>query len=226
MLISGIGNHGSALVSQIYGHKDAGTYPKEYLLHCSSIDTVSAVLGEKEQSHHIEYFQGVEKFYERGLPGELPAEIEASILQMPELVDTRRQIEKLKESSDDKEFLAAEKLNYRKALIRLRLAELKQYQNRWVRERRDQRILNRGKEEPVISDNDVSMRAQSLLMPETARISTLMSSDRELSFNEMLLFVDDLKAHCERDFGVAYLPRESPIQGRCPARGCLEEIKR
>lgn len=78
---------------------------------------------------------------------------------MLELVDTRRQIEQLKESSDDKEYLAAEKLNYRKALIRLRLTELKQYQNRWVQERRDRRILNKGKEELVISDNDVSTRA-------------------------------------------------------------------
>ena len=41
----------------------------------------------------------------------------------------------------------------------------------------------------------------------------------------MLLFVDDLKAYCERDFGVAYLLWESPIQGRYPARGCLKEIK-
>jgi hypothetical protein len=78
----------------------------------------------------------------------------------------------------------------------------------------------------VISDNDVSTRAQSLIMPEIAKISALMSSDRELSFNEMLLFVDDLRSHCERDFEVAYLPRESPIQGRCPARSCNEEIKR
>ncbi|KAJ5320665.1 hypothetical protein N7508_000948 [Penicillium antarcticum] len=158
------GKHGSALVSQIYGHKDAGTYPKAYLLHCSSIDTVSAVLGEEDQSHHIEYFQGVERFYKHGLPGELPAEIEASILQNPELIE------------DD----------------------------RWVRERRDQRILSRGKEEPVISDNDVYTRAQSFIMPEIARISALMSSDKELSFNEMLLFVDDLKSHCGRDFEVAY----------------------
>ncbi|KAJ5471326.1 hypothetical protein N7530_008683 [Penicillium desertorum] len=219
------GKHGSALVSQIYGHKDAGTYPKEYLLHCSSIDTVSAVLGEEEQSSHIEYFQGFERFYERGLPGELPAGIEASILQMPEVVDIRRRIKQLEASNSDKRVTAAEKLNYRKTLIRLRLASLKEYQNRWVREKRDQRILNRGKAELVISENDVSTRAQSLLMPELAHISTLMSSDRELSFDEMLLFVDDLKTHCERDFDVAYLPRESPIQDRCPARDCLKEIK-
>jgi hypothetical protein len=57
ILINSTGKHGSAPVSQIYGHKDARTYPKNYLLHCSSIDTVSAVLGEEEQSNHIEYFQ-------------------------------------------------------------------------------------------------------------------------------------------------------------------------
>jgi hypothetical protein len=52
-----------------------------------------------------------------------------------------------------------------------------------------------------------------------------MSSDRELSFDETLLFVEDLKTHCERDFDVAYLPQERPIQGRCPARDCLKDIK-
>ncbi|KAJ5817214.1 hypothetical protein N7447_009447 [Penicillium robsamsonii] len=70
---------------------------------------------------------------------------------------------------------------------------LKEYQNRWVRERRDQRILNWGKEEAVIRDNAVSTRARSLIMPEIAKISTLMSSDKELLFDEMLAFVDDLK---------------------------------
>jgi hypothetical protein len=63
-------------------------------------------------------------------------------------------------------------------------------------------------------------------MPELAHISTLLSSDGELLFDEMLPFVDDLKTYCERDFDVAYLPRESPVQDRCPARGCLQEIKR
>ncbi|KAJ5711789.1 hypothetical protein N7488_005945 [Penicillium malachiteum] len=219
------GKYGSTPVSQIYGHKDAGTYPKDYLLHCSSIDTVSAVLGEEEQSNHIEYFQGFERFYERGLPGELTAEIEASILQTPELVDTKHRIEQLESSNGDRESIATEKLNYRKALLRLRLAGLKEYQNRWIRERRDQRILNRGKEEPAFTENHVCTRAQSLLMPEIARISPLMSSDRELYSDEMLLFVEDLKTHCERDFDVAYLPHESPIQGHCPDEACLQEMK-
>jgi hypothetical protein len=63
-------------------------------------------------------------------------------------------------------------------------------------------------------------------MPDFARISTLMNFDGELSFDEMLLFVEDLKNHCECDFDVIYLPQESPVKGRCPARNCNEEITR
>lgn len=226
LLIARIGKHGSALVSQIYGHKDAGTYPKHYLLHCSSIDTVSAVLGEEDQAGHIEYFQGFESFYEQGFPGELPAEIEAQILQAPELTEIRCRMEQFKVSNVNPESLAAEKLNYRKTLIRLRLAGLRAYQNRWLRERRDQIILSKGKEEPLTRENDVCTKAQAVVMPELSRITSLMTSDGELSFNEMILFVDDLKTHCERDFDVVYLPNESPIQGRCPAKGCYQEIAR
>ncbi|KAJ5851820.1 uncharacterized protein N7529_011205 [Penicillium soppii] len=48
----------------------------------------------------------------------------------------------------------------------------------------------------------------------------------ELSFYELLLFVEDLKSHCERNFDMVYLPQESPIKGRCPAIGCNKEIIR
>lgn len=190
------------------------------MLHCSSIDTVSAVLGEEEQSDHIDYFQGFERFYEHGYPGELPAEIEADILQIPELIEIRSRVEQLEGMNIDRESIATEKLKYRKALLRLRIAGLKEYQSHWVRERRDQRILNRGKEEPIISDNNVSTLAQSLIMPEIAKLSSLMSSDRELSFDEMLAFVDDLKTLCERDYDVFYLPQQNPVEDECPAEDC------
>jgi hypothetical protein len=117
-------------------------------------------------------------------------------------------------------------LNYKKTVIRHRLFELKEYQACWVRERRDQRILNRGKEERLILKNDVCTRAQALIMPEISRIATLMSCTRDLSFDEMLLFVQDLQSQCARDFDVVYLPGESPVEGLCPARGCQKEIAR
>ncbi|KAJ9481456.1 hypothetical protein VN97_g12019 [Penicillium thymicola] len=183
------GKHGSALVSQIYGHKGPGTYPKDYLQHCSPIDAVSAILDEKDQSDHIEYFQGFEKFYEPGLPGELPANIEECILENSEILEIRSRIELLETQNADKKSITAEKANYRKTLLQHRILELKEYRDRWVREKRDQRILNRGKGEPMNSGNDINTRSQALVMPEVARIATVMSCTKELSFDEMLLFV-------------------------------------
>lgn len=161
-----------------------------------------------------------------GLPGELPADIEESILENPELLEIRTRIELLETQNADKKSITAEKANYRKTLLRHRILELKEYRARWVREKRDQRILSRGKGEPMNSENDISIRSQALVIPEISRIATVMSYTKELSFDEMLLFVQDLKSQCARDFDVVYLPGESPIQGRCPAGGYHEDVKR
>jgi hypothetical protein len=63
-------------------------------------------------------------------------------------------------------------------------------------------------------------------MPEVARIAMTMSRIKELSFDEKLLFVQDLQAQCARDFDVVYLPNETPIQEVCPAKGCQLSIAR
>jgi hypothetical protein len=55
-LTGAIGKHSSVLVSQIYDHKGAGTYPKDHLLHYLSINIVLAILDEENQSKHIKYF--------------------------------------------------------------------------------------------------------------------------------------------------------------------------
>ena len=206
-------------------HRGPGTFPEHYQAHCSSIDTVSAVLDEENQPDHIEYFQGYVQFYERGLPGELTAETKESILDKPDMVEIRDRIKFFEQSRDEKS-LKNGKLEYRKALVRHRLFELKQYQNRWVQEKRDQKILNRGKEEPMPLENDIRTRAQMLIMPEAARIATAMSCAKVLSFDEKLLLVQDLQTQCSRDFDVVYLPNESPIQGLCPAKGCQINISR
>jgi hypothetical protein len=224
------GKYGSALVSQIYGHKGPETYAKDYVLHCSSINTVAAVLDEdpdaEEGSDHIEYFQGFDRYYEPGLPSTLPAKIEQSLLKKPELKEIKDRIKHLQSHNDDKGLIALERMNYKKSLLRSRLSELKEYQKRWVRERRDQRILSRGKEGFLVHGKDITARTQALLMPETARIATAMSCTKEQSFEEILLFVEDLKTQCARDFDVVYLPGESPVQGFCPARQCQTVITR
>ncbi|CAL5871597.1 uncharacterized protein PFLUO_LOCUS5850 [Penicillium psychrofluorescens] len=206
-------------------HRGLETFPEHYQAHCSSIDTVSAVLDEEDQSDHIEYFQSYVQFYERGLPGELPADIKESILKNQDMVEMRARM-KLFEQSHDEESLKIEKMEYRKTLARKRLLELKQYQNRWVREKRDQKILNRGKEELEHWEKDTHTRAQKFIAPEVARIASAMSCNKELSFDEKLLFVQDLQTQCGRDFDVVYLPNESPIQGICPVKGCQTDVTR
>ena len=217
--------NGSAPVSQILAHRGLNTFPEHYQAHCSSIDTVGAVLDEEDQSDHIEYFQGYVQYYERGLPGELPAEIKESILEKPDMVAMRAQIESFAQNHDE-DRLKDKKLEYRKALVRHRLSELRQYQTRWAQEKRDRKVINRGKEEPTHSENDIRARTQMLIMPEIARIATAMSSNKELSFDEKLLFVEDLQTQCLRDFDVVYLPNESPVQGLCPVKGCQINIER
>lgn len=57
-----------------------------------------------------------------------------------------------------------------------------------MRERRDRKILNKRKNKPLFVDVNVCTRALAIILPEIARISTLMSSDRELSFDKILSF--------------------------------------
>jgi hypothetical protein len=61
---------------------------------------------------------------------------------------------------------------------------LKKYQNRWVREKRDPKILDRGKEELEPWGNDNRKRAQKLVAPEVTRIASAMSCNKELSLDE------------------------------------------
>ncbi|KAJ5288305.1 hypothetical protein N7508_011080 [Penicillium antarcticum] len=211
-------------LSQILAHRDPNTFPEHYQAHCSSIDTVSAILNEEPQSQHIEYFQGYGQFCEPGLPLELPAHIKESILMQPEMVEIQNRIENF-ESCNDEVSLRAEKLNLRESMVRKRRFELKQYQSQWVQWRRDQKILSRGKDKPVLLENDIFTRAQSLIMPEVGRIATAMALTTELSFKEKLLFVQDLQTQCSRDFDVVYLPNEEPIEGLCPSKHCQVNIE-
>jgi hypothetical protein len=186
---------------------------------------VSAILNEEPQSQHIEYFQGYGQFCEPGLPLELPAHIKESILMQPEMVEIQNRIENF-ESCNDEVSLRAEKLNLRESMVRKRRSELKQYQSQWVQWRRDHKILSRGKGKPVLLENDIFTRAQSLIMPEVGRIATAMALTTELSFEEKLLFVQDLQTQCSRDFDVVYLPNEEPIEGLCPSKHCQVNIER
>lgn len=225
LLTHSTGRYGSAPVSQILAQRDPKTFPEHYQAHCSSIDTVSAVLDEEVQTKHIEYFQGYGQFCEPGLPLELPAHMKESILMLPKMVEMRADIQ-ISEERNDQEKLQAKKRKYREALVWQRRADLKKYQDSWIQAKRDQNILNRGKGKTVHVVKDICTRAQYLIMPELARIAMAMACTTELTFEEKLSFVGDLHTLCSRKEDVIYLPNEHPIEGLCPAQGCQLEIER
>ena len=211
--------------SQILAQRDPKTVPGHYQAHCSSIDTVSAVLDEEVQTKHIEYFQGYGQICEPGLPLELPAHMKESILMLPKMAEMREDIQ-ISEGNNDEEKLQAKKRKYREALVRQRRADLKKYRESWIHVERDQNILNRGKGKPLHVVKDICTRAQYLIMPELARIATAMACTAELTFEEKLFFPGDLRTLCSRKEDVIYLPNEQPIEGFCPAQGCQLEIEK
>jgi hypothetical protein len=181
-------------------------------------------LDEEEETYHIEYFQGYGQFREVGLPQELPAELEEAILQREELTSLRAHIARCGkgESTEDVNFYKNE---YRKTLTSIRQSELHRYQTQWVRERRDQRILSRGKNPHESLQSDACTRALTLIMPEVRYIAETLCSAEPLTHDQKLLFGSQLLTQCRRDYDVVYLPGESPIDGHCPVDTCQHNIQ-
>jgi hypothetical protein len=224
LLTLNIERYGSAPVSQILAQRDPNTFPEHYQAHCSSIDTVSAILDEKAETKHIAYFQGYGQFCEPGMPVELPAHMKENILMLPEITEIQTSIEEFEKVGDDEGLMIA-RLQYREALVRQRRIGLKNYQDSWVQAKRDQDILNRRKGEPSKASKDICTRTQYLIMPELARIAHAMSGTTELTFQEKLHYVEDIQTLCSRNEDVTYLPNEKPIDGHCPAKGCQLDIE-
>ncbi|KAJ5456181.1 hypothetical protein N7530_011455 [Penicillium desertorum] len=217
------GRYGSALVSQLYGHKDGKTYETSYLSYCSSMDTVACALDEEKDDRHIEYFQGYKQFCEPGLPGQLPAGIEESILESDELAEIRSR-SGLADATGNKDLEKYERLQYRKTHTRLRLSALTNYRTQWVRDRRDWRVLSGGQKSPDEPERNACTRALALIMPEIGRLAAIMSSTDPMSFDEKLLFMKDLQKQCSRNYDVIYLPNEAPVNGKCPVASCQEDV--
>ena len=108
----------------------------------------------------------------------------------------------------------------------MKLAALRQYQQHWVRERRDWKILTRGKE--IAQDKSKTDFVQNirLLIPERGRLAEQMGVDRPLEPDEMWQALKDLHALCVQDFTVLYLSRSRPVDGACPVKCCQVQLER
>ena len=81
--------------SQHITQGDPRVFGQSYVANCSSVNGQAAFLGEVAEHDHIEYFQGLRKFREKGLPCGLPAAIEASLSQDPKILELESKVEQL-----------------------------------------------------------------------------------------------------------------------------------
>ncbi|KAK5214675.1 hypothetical protein LTR47_012112, partial [Exophiala xenobiotica] len=88
----------------------------------------------------------MEKFHEEGLPDKLPSHIADDIYRDPELRDLEKEMQTLAQTGGGSKARSQHKQRYANRLKKLKNKALRQYQEQWTRERRDWKILTRGKE--------------------------------------------------------------------------------
>ncbi|KIW99701.1 uncharacterized protein Z518_11114 [Rhinocladiella mackenziei CBS 650.93] len=206
--------------SQHLTQADLGVFGQSYVANCSSVDGQAAFLGEPSDHRHIEYFQSVERFLEPGLPNELPARRLDELSRDPRLCELQEQLASLEREgttgpvvNEAKRWLS----NYRRKLYK---KALRGYQQWWVRDRRDWKILTNGQERPNDPSNTDLVQHLSLLIPERGRLAQWMCQDEPLSPESMWQAMRDLHSLCTRDLTVLYLPGLNPREGRCPVKSC------
>lgn len=213
--------------SQHITQSDPRIFGQSYVANCSSVDRQAAFLGETAEHDHIDFFQGLRRFREKGLPCNLPAEIEASLAHDPKLLELESQARQLEtdEETDPCQVREAKKRvrDYRSSL---KAKTFQQYQQDWVRNRRVWKIITRGKESPEDVIKTDFVQNLGLMMPERGRLAEMMATDRPLKQEEMRQAMQDLYSLCIRDFTVLYRPGEEPIDGACPVKCCRLKMER
>ncbi|KAH9229106.1 hypothetical protein K456DRAFT_1753003 [Colletotrichum gloeosporioides 23] len=186
---------------------DRNIFGSSYVANCSSVDGLGAFLGEQADHSAVNFFQGIEKFRESGAPNVLPAAIEKALWQKREVADLEEQIS-LAVTADHKAKLSG---NLRNLPRKLKATALAEYRDQWVRDRRDWKLLTRGKVSPGTSTSDGNLVVA--FIPELERVERLMLSTQPLSSECMQRAMHDLYTLASKGFAILYYPGEQPIAG-------------
>ena len=107
----------------------------------------------------------------------------------------------------------------------MKLARI-QYQNEWVRRKREEKISTRGKvRETEMAKTDL-LQSLSLILPERGRLARAMISTDTVSNETRRQNMEDLYSLISRDYAVIYFPGEQPINRICPAKGCDTDVNK
>lgn len=212
--------------SQHLTQGDPRVFGQSYVANCSTVDGQAAFRGEESDQRHIEYFQSLEKFREAGLPSRLPSHMEEALTRDLQLNEMKGELEMLVKQKAGIDTLTKVKKRHAAHFKALKTKALRRYQDHWVKERRDWKILTRGKGKTP--DHSKSDFVQSIcqLIPERARVAQAMAAEDALDQDVMWLALQDLYALCVEDFTVLYLPECRPVDGACPSRCCQQQLSR
>jgi hypothetical protein len=205
--------------SQHLTQADPRIFGAAYVANCSSVSGIDSFLGEKRDHRHIEYFQGLERFREQGLPDKLPMARRESVRQDPRVRELEQKVQSLKAQQADQAIVDKAQRRLSRYRSSLEQKALRAYQEEWVRTQRESKILHRGKQ-PAPDIDRTEHQIACMLVPERGRLAPLMTSDEPLAPTQMWLAIADLHSLCVQDFTVLYLPGRRPDQGCCPVPQC------
>ena len=203
--------------SQHILQSDPRIFGQSYVANCSAVDGQAAFLDEEADHTVIDYFQGLRRFRERGMPSRLPAAMEADLEKDPEIVKLKEKAAVARDGSERDQALNA----LRSLMTSVRRKALVSFRMSWIRQRRDWKVLTRGKASLEV---DTDGNPLALILPERKRIQEKMSSGSPLSKDEMREAIQDFYTLITRDYTVFYRPGEEPVGGSCPV--CGEDLER
>jgi len=147
------------------------------------------------------YLQGLGRFREPRLPCEPPARLEELKQDL--------MLQQLETEVEQSRLLLT---SYWKGLKRVALHE---YQETWVRYRRDWQIITRRKVRANNPFRTDLVQSLSLLFPERLRLLHKLASDKVMTSKDRWLAMEDLYRLCTRDLSVLYLPGFLETMNRC-----------
>jgi hypothetical protein len=114
------------------------------------------------------FFQSLEKFREQGLPCELPAHLEHALKRDPRLLELQAEVQALTDERGAAGALNEAKRRVTNYYKTLKSNTLREHQEQWIRDRRDWKILTRGKEQPSSLHQEDRLHVLCRLMPSYA----------------------------------------------------------
>ena len=209
-------------------HGDRRVFGQSYVANTSSVDGKGAFLGEKrkDENDHVDFFQSYSLYHEKGLPTEIPAARQATVLKDESLALLKSQVASMKKEGASTKDLSKARRKVTCHLSKLLKKALKEYQSEWVGEQRDKKVTSLGQYE---SDDGVSSNLSgtiSLMFPERKRLGEAMVSMEPVSDEVRRRNMEDLYLLISRDCSVVYRPGEEPNGGLCPVVGCSTDLSR